>query len=113
MLSKQKRIILFLTVCISVRLLFVYIAKTINIKHLPKLGYIGLLIGMGFAYTYFTKRAVGSFGQKIWWNYLRPIHSLLYLGFGILAIQKNSNAYLLLLADVTIGLLGFINNHFI
>jgi len=109
MLPQKYINIIFLSVCIVIRSLFVYIAKTIDKKHLPKLGYIALIMGTGFIYTYIINRKVGGFGQKIWWNYLRPVHAFLYLSFGILAIQKNNNAYIALLIDVIIGLIGFIH----
>ncbi len=111
---KQKYInIIFLSVCILIRSIFVYVAKTIDKKHLPKLGYVALVMGSGFLYTYIINRSNGGFGQKIWWNYLRPVHSFLYLTFGFLAIQKNNNAYIALLIDVIIGLIGFINKRLI
>jgi hypothetical protein len=113
MLPQKYINIIFLSVCIVIRSLFVYIAKTIDKKHLPKLGYIALVMGAGFLYTYFINRKIGSFGQKAWWNYLRPVHSFLYISFGILAIQKNSNAYIPLLIDVIIGLIAFIHKRFI
>ena len=49
---------------------------------------------IGFSYIFiFGKRKKGgqTFGQKIWWNHLRPIHALLYALFAYLAINKNKN----------------------
>ena len=55
----QKHInIIFLSVCIVIRSLFVYIVKTIDKKHLPKLGYIALIMGTGFIYSYIKNRKV-------------------------------------------------------
>jgi len=79
------------------------------------LGYLSLIPAIGFAYIFiFGKRKKGgeTFGQKIWWNKVRPIHSILYLIFAYLAITKNNNAYLPLLIDVIIGLLGFFIYHY-
>jgi hypothetical protein len=87
----------------------------INKKYLPLLGYLSLIPAIGFAYIFiFGKRKKGgeTFGQKIWWNKVRPIHSILYLIFAYLAITKNNNAYLPLLIDVIIGLLGFFIYHY-
>lgn len=91
------------------------VAKTINKKYLPYCGYIGLIISIGFAYIYiFNKRKTGNetFGKKIWWNNLRPIHSLLYLIFAYLAINKKKTAYIPLLFDVIIGLISFLIYHY-
>ena len=71
----QKRFLAFLLLCIPVRIAFVFIVKSINKKYLSYLGYLALLPAIGFAYIYiFDKRKKGAetFGQKIWWNNLRP-----------------------------------------
>ena len=110
----QKRFLLFLLLCIPLRLIFVLVTKTINKKYLPYFGYIGLIISFGFAYIYiFDKRKYGkeTFGKKIWWNSLRPIHSLLYLIFAYLAINKKNNAYIPLFFDVIFGLISFLIYH--
>ena len=111
----QKRFLLFLLLCIPIRIIFVLVAKTINKKYLPYGGYIGLIISIGFAYIYiFNKRKTGNetFGKKIWWNNLRPIHAILYSIFSYLAIMKNNNSYIPLLMDVIIGLVSFIFHHY-
>mgnify|MGYP006137307829 FL=1 len=111
----QKRFLLFLLLCLPIRIIFVLVAKTINKKYLPYGGYIGLIISIGFAYIYiFNKRKTGNetFGKKIWWNNLRPIHSLLYLIFAYLAINKKKTAYIPLLFDVIIGLISFLIYHY-
>lgn len=112
----QKRFALFLIGCIGMRLLFVYIAKTINNKYLPYLGYLALLPAIGFIYIYLTgSRKTGAevFGSKIWWNHLRPIHALLYGLFAFNAINKNPNSWIFLLIDVCIGFISFITYHYI
>lgn len=111
----QKRFLLFLLLCIPIRIIFVLVAKTINKKYLPYCGYIGLIISIGFAYIYiFNKRKTGNetFGKKIWWDSLRPIYSLIYLIFAYLAINKKKTAYIPLLFDVIIGLISFLIYHY-
>ena len=111
----KKRFLLFLIGCIGTRSLFVYVAKHIDIKYLQKLGYLALLPSIGFLYIYFTdSRKTGPevFGDKIWWNNLRPIHGLLYGLFAYNAINKNKNSYIYLLIDVIIGLISFLNHHY-
>ena len=78
----QKRFLLFIIGCIGTRSLFVYVAKNAGPKYLPLLGYLALLPAIGFIYIYLTgSRKTGAevFGEKIWWNDLRPLHSLIYL----------------------------------
>jgi hypothetical protein len=53
------------------------------------------------------------FGDKIWWNNLRPIHGLLYLLFSYNAIIGNQNSWIYLLIDVSFGLISFLTKHFI
>ena len=77
----QKRFLLFLFGCMGMRLFLVYIAKNINTIYLPYLGYLALIPAFGFISIYLTgSRKTGPevFGDQIWWNDLRPIHSLLY-----------------------------------
>ena len=111
----QKRFLLFIFGCISIRLLFVYIAKTIDNSYLPILGLLALIPAIGFFYIFFTNsRDTGPevFGEKIWWNDLRIVHGLLYLIFAILAITRQSYAWITLLIDVSIGLLSFLYFHY-
>jgi hypothetical protein len=111
----QKRFLAFLLLCIPVRIGFVFIAKKVDKKYLPYLGYLAILPAIGFAYIYiFGKRKTGgeTFGQKIWWNNLRPIHSILYFIFTYLALKKSNIAYIPLLLDVIIGLISFIIYHY-
>lgn len=111
----QKRFALFLIGCIGTRLLFVYIAKMANVKYLPYLGYLALLPAIGFTYIYlFDARKKGAevFGEKIWWNNLRPLHALFYFAFAGLAITGNRRAWICLLADVLLGLVSFLMFHY-
>ena len=111
----QKRFLLFLIGCIGTRSLFVYVAKNVDVKYLPLLGYLALLPAIGFIYIYLTgSRKTGGevFGEKIWWNDLRPIHSLLYFLFAYNAIIGNNKAWIYLLVDVIFGLISFLIFHF-
>ena len=112
----QKRFVLFLVGCIGTRLLLVYIAKNANIKFLKYMGYLLLLPAFGFIYIYLTGiRQTGAevFGDKIWWNNLRPIHALFYLLFSYNAINGNKNAWIYLFIDVLFGLTSFLTYHLI
>jgi hypothetical protein len=64
---------------------------------------------IGFLYLFFTgTRKTGAFGEKVWWNNLRPVHALLYLLFAYNAIQGKRNAWVYLLVDALIGLVSFL-----
>lgn len=93
---------------------FVYIAKNISTNYLPYLGYLALLPAIGFTYIYLTgsrKTGAETMGDKIWWNNLRPFHALMYFIFAYYAIQKERTAWIVLLIDVTVGLISFLLFH--
>jgi len=111
----QKRFLLFLIGCIGTRSLLVYFAKQTNKTFLMYMVYLALLPAFGFFYLYFSgSRKTGPevFGDKIWWNDLRPIHGLLYTLFGYNAIIGNRDAWIYLLVDVLFGLTSFLIFHF-
>jgi hypothetical protein len=112
----RKRMLMFLIGCIGVRSLLVIIAKNINAKYLKYLGYLALLPAVGFMYIYLTgsrKTGPETFGEKIWWNNLRPIHSILYFLFAYNAIIGNKQSWIYLFVDVLIGLAGFLIHHYV
>jgi len=111
----QKRFLLFLCGCIVVRLLFAILAKNISLSYLPYLGYLALLPAFGFIYIFLTgsrKSGAETFGEKIWWNNLRPIHALLYFLFAYNAILGHKSAWIYLLIDVIFGLFSFLIFHY-
>ena len=111
----QKRFLLFLFGCIGTRALLVYIAKNLSKQYLFYLGWLTLIPAVGFMYIYLTgTRQTGAevFGDKIWWNDLRPVHSLIYFAFSYNAIMGNMNAWVYLLVDVIIGLISFLTHHY-
>ena len=112
----QKRFLLFLFGCIPTRLALVYLAKNISINYLPILGYITLIIAISFAYLFLSgtrQTGVEVFGDKIWWNNLRPIHATFYLIFSYYAINKMREGWIYLLVDVIFGLFSFLIFHYI
>ena len=111
----QKRFLLFLVGCIGTRSLFVYLAKNASAQILMYMGYLALLPAIGFLYIYFSgarKTGAEVFGEKIWWNNLRPLHSALYFTFAYNAINGNPMAWIYLAMDVIIGLISFLGYHF-
>jgi hypothetical protein len=115
MYSLQQRFLLFLIGCIGSRTLFAMIAKTIDAQYLPILGYIALLPAIGFLYIFITgSRQTGLEvgGGKIWWNGLRPLHSILYFLFAYNAIHHHTDAWKFLAIDVIIGFVAFLTHHY-
>ena len=111
----QKRFALFLIGCIGIRSLLVYMAYNVNKELLMYMGYLALLPAIGFFSIYFMglrKTGAEVFGDRIWWNDLRPIHGLLYSLFAYNAITGNKNAWIYLLVDVIIGLTSFLIFHY-
>jgi len=111
----KKRFILYIFGCILIRLIIVYIAKNINKLYLPYLGILSLIPAIGFVIIYvgnYRKYGRETFGNKIWWNSLRPIHGMLYILFCLLALNKNKYSWIVLLIDIIIGFIGFIIYHY-
>ena len=112
----QKRFALFLIGCIGTRSLLAYVAKNIDTEYLKYMGYLAILPACGFIYIYLSGiRQTGAevFGDKIWWNNLRPIHAILYLLFAYNAITGNKDSWIYLLVDALFGLTSFLTYHFI
>lgn len=110
----QKRFLLFLFGCIGTRSMLVYIAKNLSSEYLQYMGYLALLPAFGFIYIFLTgSRPTGPevFGDKIWWNNLRPVHAVLYSLFAYHAITGNQSAWIYLLVDVLLGLFSFLAYH--
>jgi hypothetical protein len=100
-------------VCVAVRLLFVVLAWNVSQNVLKALGVIALLPAIGFLVVY-NRRMTGIEvgGKDIWWNDLRPAHSLFYFSFAYLAITgRQQLASFVLLFDVLFGIVAFIHHY--
>ena len=106
----QKRFLLFIGLCVPSRFILMYIAKILPTKYLRYMGFLLLGPVIGWSHSYFTwsTKSLGAFGGPVWWNKMRPIHAGFYFIFSLLAINKNKNAYLVLLLDTLIGIIAFI-----
>lgn len=111
--AELPRWLLFLLGCIGTRLLFVIIAKFVNKKTLPYLGYLALIQAGVMLYLWVSNsRLTGvEAGGKIWWHSWRIAHASLYFGFAYNAINSNPNAYLYLAADVVLALVLFFSHY--
>lgn len=106
---------MFFIICILLRLFLVYYTKNNDISHWFL--YIASLISFGFMFLYVTGlrktgMEVSDPSKIIWWNHVRPFHSIMYFLFVITTIYKtNINNipinWMFLLTDVSIGLLTF------
>lgn len=109
----QQLLLYFLIGCMGARLIMVYVIKQLNKKWLRLVGYLAIFPVIVFLYIFFTgvRNNVGAFGEKIWWNELRPIHAILYLLFAYFAIQGNRHAWMYLFADAMVSLVAFVWVH--
>lgn len=115
MTAEQKRILLFLFGCMGARLGLAWLAYAGSPSVVTALGYLALLPAAGFFAIYFLglrKTGPEVFGDRIWWNDLRPLHGALYAAFAYAAITGKPYAWKILLADALIGLAAFLGHHF-
>jgi hypothetical protein len=106
------RYALFLIGCIGTRAAAAWLAYSFP-QWLPYMGIVAALIAAGFFTIYLLdlrKTGAEVFGERIWWNHLRPVHGAIYAGFAVLAFKGSRNAWILLAADVLLGLAVFINH---
>lgn len=104
----NKRILLFLGLCIPSRALITYIAYKYPEFSSSFLIYIAYIISFAFItiYTFnLRKTGIETFNEPIWWNNLRPVHALLWFIFAI------TNLWYILAIDTSIGLVAFIIYH--
>jgi hypothetical protein len=114
MLTDQQRIILFLSVCIPLRIGLVLLARFLPEKYMPYLGGLLLLPAVGFTYLYFANKRLDApeGGGKTWWASARLLHAVLFLTAAIYAIQKKKIAWVPLAIDVVLGFSLFLNNKY-
>ena len=109
----QKRMFLFVMGCLGTRLSLVYLART-QPQLLEIMGALAVLPAAGFFYIYLTgARQTGPevFGDRIWWNGLRPFHGAMYALFAVLALFRSPYAWVVLLVDVIVGATAFAHHH--
>ena len=101
---------LYFLICIIVRLLLAYSAFSLynhRFRHL--LAILFFAMSLGFLYQFIAQpRKIGAFHNKIWWNFLRPVHVLLFFMASIGLYLKFEYTYALLILDLFIGVVGFV-----
>jgi len=91
-----------------------YIINQFGEQYSNLLSLLLVLPAIGFTYIYWNGlRKTGGevFGEKIWWDHLRPFHALMYFLTAVLVYTKNKRAYLLIIADTLVGLCAFTRYH--
>ena len=110
-----RRLLLFLFGCIGTRAALTYTASVAGPTLLKYMAVGAAAISIGFMSIYlFGLRPTGPevFGDRIWWNDLRPVHAAFYGLFAIAAFMGDSRAWTLLAADTALGLGAFLYHHF-
>ena len=110
----QKRFVLFIFGCIVSRILMTYVTYKLDDNLLIYVGIIAIILSISFMLIYLLglrKTGAEVFGNKIWWNHLRPVHSLTFATCAIFAFNKSKYTYVPILIDTLIGLIAFLNYH--
>ena len=79
--------------CMSARFGLAYAAKIIDIKYLPYMALLTSVISITFFINFMKHKSGdrGGFGNKVWWNYYRLVHSFLF-GQTSYSSQKANNS---------------------
>ena len=107
-----KRTLLFLIGCMGSRLALVYLAYTYP-QFLRPMSFMALAISLGFMYIWangLRQNPAEAGGEKVWWNDLRPVHSILWGTFAYMAYNGSPDAWKVLAVDVTIGFGSWVNH---
>ena len=109
----RSRTILFLCLCIPVRVFLVYLTKAVATTHwIAVIGGCAALISLGLMYQYiFNPHKPGAFGGDSWWNGFRPVHSALYMAVAVLALSSPMYAYIPLAIDILFGFAVFMMHY--
>lgn len=103
----DRRTAMFLFGCMGSRFMLTFLAKTYPEVVLKPLGIAALVISVGFMTIWMfglRKTGIETGGKPIWWNNLRPVHSILWALFAFFALKGDTRAWMILLADTLLGL---------
>lgn len=98
----MNNLLLFFFICIPVRILMAYYNSYLPLS-------VTAFISIGFMSIYLfdlRKTAAETFGGVMWWNNLRPVHSILYGAFTVFSYYQYDKAWMFLGLDVSIGLVA-------
>lgn len=110
----DKTILYFIFLCFPARILLALSAKIILPKYLPIMAIFTTVISISFFINFikYKNNDKGFFGNYVWWNNYRLVHSFNYAIFSIQAFLNYNKAWLVLLIDAIIGLIFFINKYY-
>ena len=109
-LPSSHRAALFLVVCIGTRLALVALARNVAPHHAPvryALVAFTAVAAIGFLphFLFGTRAVAPEAGGVAWWNPIRPLHAALIGLYAVYSLKRyDETAWLLLLADVALGL---------
>ena len=104
----------YFALCIFIRLLLIYFAFIFLHNNIGNALFTLLyaLMGISILYQYISKiRTKGAFGQYIWWDFLRPLHAVLFLCASILIYKRQDIFIWVLLLDTFIGFSAYVYYH--
>ena len=110
----SKSILLFLLVCIPLRILFAISSQYVPMERLNYFGILLLFISMSFAYLFITNSRLYSpeAGGKTWWAPFRLDIGLFYFSAAVYAFMGMRHLIWIPLAiDIVFGLLIFTAHH--
>jgi len=93
-------------ICIATRIGIAWLSRRPEFQF--PIGVTAALISIGFAVIYIfglRKTGVETFGKPIWWNEMRPIHSVFYGIFAIYTLN-GIDASGLILFDTLLGMIA-------
>jgi len=111
----QYRALFFLIGCLGTRSLAAWLAYA-KPQTLPLLSVLASIIATGFLVIYVGDlRSTGPevFGDRIWWDSLRPVHAAFYGLFAYHALQGSRHAWIFLAIDVILGAVAWMVHHFV
>ena len=110
-----KKISYYFFICVLTRLgLTFLVSKNYNNNYRYFLILFYLVLGSGLLIQYIKNdRVIGAFGEKVWWQNYRIIHTILFYSVCYLLYKKNSNSWKLLLLDTLISIFGHIKYNYI
>jgi hypothetical protein len=113
-MNVKERILLFLLLCIPIRLFLAFLGYRLKDVKLRIFGIVMLVIGFSFLYLFLAKKRLDAQegGGKTWWSKYRIVHSIFYIIAGVLAIKNINYCWIPLVLDVIFGMTIFIIQHY-
>lgn len=97
------RLRVFWMACVPARVFLVLLAKHFGPDYPLATASLSLLLAGGFLWQWMRQKP-SAFGGNVFWS--RPLHAALFVCFAYLVYQKSKRAYLILLLDVLVGIVG-------